>query len=96
MPGIPSISAAAATLTVGARQQRGLDRRSARLRARRLSNLDVHATRSCRLSSPKAAALTPFLTWAITTGQTFGPKLNFAPLPAMVVTADKATIAKIK
>jgi phosphate transport system substrate-binding protein len=48
------------------------------------------------ISSPKAAAMKPFLSWAITDGQQFGAALEFAPLPAMVVTADNATIAKIK
>ena len=48
------------------------------------------------LSSPKATALKPFLNWAITSGQADGPKLDFAPLPAQIVSADKATIAKIQ
>ncbi|MHB8659937.1 MAG: phosphate ABC transporter substrate-binding protein PstS [Solirubrobacteraceae bacterium] len=47
-------------------------------------------------SSPKATALKPFLSWAITSGQADGPKLDFAPLPAEIVSADKATIAKIQ
>jgi phosphate transport system substrate-binding protein len=47
------------------------------------------------LKAPKAKTLKPFLSWAITTGQPLGAKLDFAPLPAKVVTADKATIAKI-
>jgi phosphate transport system substrate-binding protein len=47
-------------------------------------------------NSPKAKTLKPFLSWAITKGQADGPKLDFAPLPAKVVAADKATIAKIK
>ncbi len=45
--------------------------------------------------SPKADMLKPFLTYAITTGQKFGAKLAFAPLPAKILTIDKATIAKI-
>jgi len=48
------------------------------------------------LSSPKATALKPFLNWAIASGQADGPKLDFAPLPAQIVSADKATIAKIQ
>jgi hypothetical protein len=31
----------------------------------------------------------------VTTGQQFGPKLLFAPLPAAVVAADKTAIATI-
>jgi phosphate transport system substrate-binding protein len=45
--------------------------------------------------SSKAAALRAFLTYAVTTGQQFGPKLLFAPLPPTVVDADKRAIAQI-
>ena len=47
--------------------------------------------------SSKAAALQKFLTYAIDAkqGQSFGPDLLFAPLPSQVLSADKATIAKI-
>lgn len=48
------------------------------------------------LKSPKAATLKPFLKWAITTGQEFGPKLDFAPLPPEVVAAGEASIGKIE
>ena len=46
-------------------------------------------------SSPKASALSAFVTYAVTTGQKFGPPLQFAPLPAKVLDADRGTIAKI-
>lgn len=46
--------------------------------------------------SPKAEVLKPFLKWAVTTGQEFGPKLDFAPLPPEVVAADEATIGKLE
>jgi phosphate transport system substrate-binding protein len=46
--------------------------------------------------SSKAGLLKPFLKWAITTGQEFGPKLDFAPLPPEVVAADEATIGKLE
>ena len=39
--------------------------------------------------------LKAFLTWAITSGQSFGPKLAFAPLPKKILAVDTATIAKI-
>jgi len=48
------------------------------------------------LKAPKADTLKPFLTWAITKGQKFGAKLDFAPLPEAVVKASEATIAKIE
>ena len=37
-----------------------------------------------------------FIGWAITTGQADVPKLDFAPLPAPVVAADKQTIQLIQ
>lgn len=46
--------------------------------------------------SSKVGLLKPFLKWAITTGQEFGPKLDFAPLPPEVVAADEATIGKLE
>jgi phosphate transport system substrate-binding protein len=46
-------------------------------------------------NSAKADLLKPFLMYAITTGQKFDAKLAFAPLPAKVLSVDKATIAKI-
>jgi phosphate transport system substrate-binding protein len=46
-------------------------------------------------SSPKAAALKAFLTYAITDGQSFGPDLGFPPLPSTVVASDKTEIASI-
>jgi phosphate transport system substrate-binding protein len=44
-----------------------------------------------------ATAMKAFLTYAIDPkkGQSFGPDLDFAPLPSQVLAADKATIAKI-
>ena len=49
-----------------------------------------------RKTSPKAQTLKDFLTYAITSGQQFGPKLLFAPLPTAVVAADKTAIATIQ
>jgi len=45
--------------------------------------------------SSKADLLKPFLTYAIGPGQRFGAELQFAPLPAKILAADKATIAKL-
>ena len=47
------------------------------------------------LESEKADALKKFTTYAIGPGQSYGPDLDFAPLPAQVVAADKKAIAKI-
>jgi phosphate ABC transporter phosphate-binding protein len=48
------------------------------------------------VKSSKASTLKGFLSWALTTGQKFGPKLEFAPIPAKVRTAGEATIAKLE
>jgi hypothetical protein len=47
-------------------------------------------------SSPKSAELRKFLFWAVTKGQTYGPKLLFAPIPKSVLVVAEKTIAKIK
>ncbi|HWW66474.1 MAG TPA: phosphate ABC transporter substrate-binding protein PstS [Solirubrobacterales bacterium] len=48
------------------------------------------------LKTEKADALKKFITYAIgPAAQEFGPDLDFAPLPAQVVAADKKAIAKI-
>lgn len=48
-------------------------------------------------STPAVArALRKFIGWAITAGQASGPKLDFAPLPAAVVSADKATLGELR
>jgi phosphate transport system substrate-binding protein len=46
-------------------------------------------------SSRKAKALSDFVTYAIGPGQAFGQKLQFAPLPEQVVSADKRTLARL-
>jgi phosphate transport system substrate-binding protein len=48
------------------------------------------------LQTEKADALKKFITYAIgPAGQSYGPDLDFAPLPKQVVAADKKAIAKI-
>jgi phosphate transport system substrate-binding protein len=47
------------------------------------------------LKSDKADALKKFITYVIGPGQAFGPDLDFAPLPAQVVAADKKAIGQI-
>src|SRR5262245_33116962 len=48
-----------------------------------------------RTQSDQAALIKPFVTWALTTGQTFGPALIFQPVPKYVVDRGKATLRKI-
>jgi len=45
--------------------------------------------------SSKAADLKKFLFWAVTKGQTYGPKLFFQPIPKSVLVVAEKTIAKI-
>jgi phosphate transport system substrate-binding protein len=47
------------------------------------------------LSSPKAAELKKFLFWAVTKGQTYGPRLLFQPIPKSVLVVSEKTISKI-
>jgi phosphate transport system substrate-binding protein len=46
-------------------------------------------------TSPKAAELKRFVNWALTKGQTDGPKLLFVPLPKVVLKASQKTIALV-
>ena len=48
-----------------------------------------------RTQSQKAALLKPFVTWALTAGQQYGPNLVFQPVPAYVVARGKATLKKV-
>ncbi len=94
VPGIPSISAAAAALkSVPANNEVSIvDPPASAAGAYPISTFTYALVPT---SSPKASTLKPFLKWAITEGQQFGAKLDFAPLPAQVVSADEATIEKI-
>jgi phosphate transport system substrate-binding protein len=47
------------------------------------------------LQSSKAPEMKKFLFWAVTKGQTFGPKLLFQPIPKNVLVVAEKTIAKI-
>lgn len=46
--------------------------------------------------SSHAQTLKTFLKWAVTKGQSFGPKLDFVQIPEQVRKADEATIEKIQ
>jgi phosphate transport system substrate-binding protein len=47
------------------------------------------------LKSEKAVALRAFVAWAVTTGQAFGPRLIFQPLPSYVVKRVRAQLPKV-
>jgi phosphate transport system substrate-binding protein len=46
-------------------------------------------------SAPQGALLKQFITYAIGQGQSFGPALDFAPIPRVVLNAAKRTLGKI-
>jgi len=48
-----------------------------------------------RTQSAKANLLKPFVNWALTSGQQYGPALIFQPIPKYVVTRGKATLKKV-
>ena len=48
-----------------------------------------------RTTSPNAAELKPFITWALTSGQQYGPRLIFQPIPKYVVAKGKATLKRV-
>jgi phosphate transport system substrate-binding protein len=47
------------------------------------------------LKTSKASALKQFVSWAITDGQKFGPKLIFKEIPGYVLTRDKAQLKRV-
>ena len=96
-PGIPSISAAAAAVkSVPAGGTQGISLTDPPASAANAYPISTFTYIIVPKSSPKATELKKFVSWAISTGQSSGPQLDFAPLPAAVVSADKATLAAIK
>jgi phosphate transport system substrate-binding protein len=98
-PGIPSILAAAKALkTVPSGGTAGIsltDPPASAPAAYPISTF-TYALVPSNASSSVATALKAFIGWAITSGQAYGSKLDFAPLPAGVVAADKSTLNLIK
>lgn len=95
VPGIPSISAAAAALTE-VPPNNAISIVDPPASAPGAYPISTFTYALVPVKSTKAATLKPFLGWAVTTGQKFGPKLEFAPLPAKVLAANQATIAKLE
>ena len=96
VPGIPSISAAAATLKeVPSNNEISIvDPPASAPGAYPISTFTYALV---PLKAPKAATLKPFLKWAVSPeAQAFGPKLEFAPLPSLVVNAAEKTIATVE
>jgi phosphate transport system substrate-binding protein len=94
VPGVPSIKAAADAVTT-AQPDGSIPIVNPPASASGAYPLSTYTYAIVPKSSPKAAALRAFLTYAITDGQAFGPDLGFPPLPAAVVASDKTAIATI-
>jgi phosphate transport system substrate-binding protein len=94
VPGVPSIKAAADAVTT-AQPDGSIPIVNPPASATGAYPLSTYTYAIVPKSSPKAAALRAFLTYAITDGQAFGPDLGFPPLPAAVVASDKTAIATI-
>ena len=47
------------------------------------------------LNSNKAADLKKFVFWALTSGQQYGPKLRFVPIPSKVLGASEKTLKRV-
>lgn len=95
VPGIPSISAAARVLKeVPANNEVSIVNppRS----APEAYPISTFTYALVPLKEANASTLKAFLKWAITTGQRFAPKLDFAPLPEAVIKADEATIERVQ
>ncbi|HXV04975.1 MAG TPA: phosphate ABC transporter substrate-binding protein PstS, partial [Solirubrobacterales bacterium] len=93
-PGVKSVEAAAAAVkTIGGDNSISLAKLPAS--AKDAYPISTYTYAIVPLKSEKATELKKFVEYAIGPGQEFGPSLDFAPLPAQVVAADKKAIAKI-
>src|SRR5262249_31655050 len=97
-PGVASISAAGHSVTsVPSDLTRGIsitNPPASAADAHPISTL-TYAIVPKSLSSSGAEPMKKFINWAVTTGQQYGPKLEFAPLPQKVVSAAQADVKKI-
>ena len=100
VPGPPSIAAAAAAVkTIPAGGTAGIslvDPPASAPDAYPISTFTYVIVPKSGSSSAVAAGMKKFIGWAITTGQKGVQDLDFAPLPAPVVAADKKTIQLIQ
>lgn len=93
-PGMKSVEAAAAAVTkIGSDNSISLANLPAS--AKDAYPISTYTYAIVPLESEKADELKKFVAYAIGSGQSYGPDLDFAPLPAQVVAADKQAIAKI-
>ena len=93
-PGVESVEAAAdAVTTIG--KDNAISLADLPASAKDAYPISTYTYVIVPLEGEKAEALKRFITYAIGPGQEYGPDLDFAPLPAQVVAADKKAIAKI-
>lgn len=100
VPGIASITAAAAAhKTVPSGGTSGIsltDPPASASTAYPISTFTYVLVPKQSRSASVATALKSFIGWAITSGQSFGPRLLFAPLPSGVVSADQSTLSELQ
>lgn len=96
VPGIPSISAAAAAVKTTPNGTAGVSIVNPPASAPGAYPISTYTYSIVPTSSSKSSQLKAFIKWAITTGQTYGPKLDFAPLPSQIVSGDETALTKIK
>jgi phosphate transport system substrate-binding protein len=94
VPGLDSISAAAASVT-SIPSDNAISITNPPASAGAAYPISTFTYALVPASSGKAKTLRDFLTYAIGDGQKFGAKLQFAPLPSRVLEADRKTIARI-
>jgi phosphate transport system substrate-binding protein len=99
-PGVSSIEAAAkAVKTIPAGGTQGIsltDPPASAPTAYPISTFTYVLVPKSGQKSDVTSALKKFISWAITTGQADGPKLDFAPLSSAVVSADQSTLKQIQ
>ncbi len=95
VPGIPSISAAAAAVPTTPTGTNAIVIVNPPASASGAYPISTYSYAILPTSSSKATQLKDFVTWAITTGQADGPKLDFAPLPAQIVSGVKTALTKV-
>jgi phosphate transport system substrate-binding protein len=93
-PGVKSVEAAAAAISkIGPNNEISLADLPAS--AKGAYPISTYTYAIVPLATEKAAEMKKFIEYAIGEGQSYGPDLDFAPLPKQVVAADKTAIAKI-
>lgn len=98
LPGIRNIEAAAAAITKVTAKDNAfsvVDPNPKQKKAKSAYPICTFTWAIVPTQSKNAADVKRFLNWAVTSGQQYGEKLMFAPMPKPVVAAAKRTIPKI-